>query len=107
MVKFTAVHSQHQRPLARLVTNRAFAEAMRKGSGPLTLIERAGLFVISLALVVCGIIFIAASFELAKSIRLPLVLGLPASITCMAGLLCLALGGRTIRHVVWRAKQRD
>lgn len=95
-----------------LVTNAAFTYALRYGRGPLTPIQRITLFVFGVTSVAAGLMLLAASFTVPASLRQATVSSgifyyvsstVAVSIVLVVGFVALALGVRTLRHVIWRA----
>ena len=105
------------RPLSeRLVTNRAFTEALRKGRGPLTRVQRIGFFLFGPICVACGTLLLRAALFMPASMRqfagaseifYYAATTIMIAIATVLGCGCLALGFRTLRHVIWRAERME
>src|SRR6266498_3594720 len=96
----------------RLVTNRAFVDAVRAGHGPLTPPQRIALFLFGVTFACAGVLFVVGGIRAITEIRSKLAptpedyLSTAAAslVEVILGCSGWALGLRTLRHVIWKAK---
>jgi len=99
----------------RFFTNRTFTDALKNGTGPLTLVQRIGLFLFGATCMAGSIVSLAISFIMPARMRQNttsdaayyLSAFMMVLIAMLVGCGALALGLRTLRHVIWRAGRTE
>jgi hypothetical protein len=99
--------------ISSILTNRSFRNALRYGTGPLTIVQRVALFVFGTMLLCCGLLSVAAIFLIPSSMPMGVRLAprfvyfvstlIPMSVAILVAFGGIAIGCRTIRHVIWRS----
>ena len=93
----------------RLVTNRTFTDAVRKGSGQLTTVQRIALFLFAVLGVGGGIALVVVGFSrprpnpTSSGVFDYVSTAIAICYTILVGCGALVLGLRTLRHVIFRA----